>query len=631
MGEVPVPPSRIAAADAGAEPNTLPGAEYRSRPFFLDFLSLFVYNGNRIKKRTANDLKRFVSIVLSITILFLLLPGLLACNRDDPTEETTATVSDTAFTTAVITTAEPEPEIPVVYNGHDIIDGTYSVDGGTYDFRYSDGFFEVDPKAYQTHMATMSMSLSHAASKMAFHGDYSVCPDEIKSILSQIGFENVYVSSSYLVKPTVDSVACVFAEKTVESARGTTTVISVVLRSGGFLTEWASNFRLGLSGEAEGIAAAADKVCEEYLAEFLSDNPHLTAALAEGKVAFWVQGYSRGGAVANLTAKRLVDRYQAAGNDVYAYSINEQKSGVAEAEDPERDYTVIHSVIDPADPVPYLAPAEMGFKRYGLDHYLFSGKADSANPIPDENGNPVSDNKRLVTMPEKRLSLMRKQLVAMLGNEFSADPYMPYAIQHVGFNLVTRELVPLDRTTKTATFLQNFINGFSKIPDGDVLTDRAAYVESGVEDVLERLMLFLYSGVDLDAFGDTDLLSGIASDVAEECKDAIAESTYWNQYGKLTLNLHGRLAREATDAFVTRLREVDSFRDLLAGYPEGGFDRAIEDLSIFLYSILNSVTDLDDLVTAFYNGSLVTVNHEYLPNLALLRSYDSWFEPTAGE
>lgn len=569
-------------------------------------------------------MKRFVSIVSTIAILFLLFPGLLSCKRENPTSETTAIDS----TTAVITTAEPEPEIPVEYRGHDIVDGTYSLDGMTYGFKYSDGFFEIEPGTYQTHMATMSMSMSHAASKMSEHGDYSVCPDVIKSILSQIGFGNVYVSSSYLIKPTTDSVACVFAEKTIESERGNTTVVSVVLRSGGFLTEWASNFRLGTTGEAEGIASAADKVCEEYLADYLALNPNLTVALAEGKVAFWVQGYSRGGAIANLTAKRLVDVYQAAGNDVYAYCLNEQKSGVSMAENPERDYTVIHNVIDPADPVPYFAPAEMGFKRYGLDHYLFSGNADTANPIRDEYGTPVSDNKRLVTMPEKRLALMRKQLVAIFGDVYDVDLNMPHVINYVGFNLVTRELVPLERTTKTATFLQDFINGFSTIPDGEIITDRTAYVESGMEDALARLILFLYSEVDLAWFTDTDLLSEIASDVAEECKEAITQSTYWNKSGKMTLNCHGQLAREGTDALVRRLVNVQLFRDLLAEYPDGGFDRALEDLGIILYRLLNSVTDFDDLVTVVYNSMLLTTNHEYIPNLALLRSYDSWFEPS---
>ena len=569
-------------------------------------------------------MKKIGRLALSLLIVSFIFVGLVSCGKGGASDATTyaETVSET-----MPGTEEILYEIPVVYNGHDILEGTYRIDGTTFPFKYSDGFFEVDPKEYQTHMATASMSLSHSATKGPAGDDYSVCYGETLSMFRQIGFDNVYVSPSYNIDPTADSVACVIAEKAVESRRGTTNVVAIVLRSGSYCAEWASNFTLGTEGEAAGIAGAADQVVE-YLSVFLSQNPDLLSAVEEGKVAFWVQGYSRGGGIANLTAKRLVDLYQPGGNDVYGYPIDGQMGGVKSAEIPGRDYTVIHNVVNPNDLVPYLAPARMGFKRYGLDHYLFSGKADTNNPILDENGDPVSDNKRLVTITEKRIALAKKHLISMLGDVPEVERYTPYAITYKAINLFTKELADVERKTMTANFLYEFMNGLTKTADGDTVTDRESFVSSGMEAALRRLMVFFYSGVEFSDFSDVEPLKEIASLVIEECKNALTDGAYWGKYGKMTVNLHSDLARILTEALVPRLRTVEAFRSLLSEYPDGGADRAFDDLSILLYRFLYAISDIDDLVTFALNAVDLTGNHEFVSNLALLRSYDSWFEPT---
>ena len=576
------------------------------------------------ERERGKRMKKIGCLTLSLLILSVVFVGLVSCGKGGASDVTTYAE------TAAVTAAETEEilyEIPTVYNGHDILEGTYTIGGTTFSFKYSDGFFEVDPKEYQTHMATTSMSLSYSATKGPAGDDYTACYDQTLSMFRQIGFDNVYVSPSYNVEPTADSVACVIAEKAVECQRGTTNVVAIVLRSGSYCSEWASNFRLGSEGESAGIASAADQVIG-YFSDFLSENPDLTTALEDGKVAFWVQGYSRGGGVANLTAKRLVDLYQPSGNDVYGYPIDGQMGGVKSAEIPGRDYTVIHNVVNPNDLVPYLAPARMGFKRYGLDHYLFSGKADVNNPILDANGDPVSDNKRLVTMSVKRITLAKKHLVEMLGDVPAVDRYTPYAVSYKAINLFTRELADVERKTMTANFLYDFMNGLTETADGDPVTTRESFVSSGMEAALGRLMVFFYSGVDFSGFTDIDPLKEIAYAVLEECKDALTESAYWGNYGKMTVSLHGDIARILTEALVPRLREVETLRTLLAEYPEGGADRAFDDLAILVHRFLYAISDIDDLVTFALNAVSLTGNHEYLANLALLRSYDSWFEPT---
>ena len=572
-----------------------------------------------------NVMKKIVSLALSFVIVLSAFVGLLSCGKGDPSDA--ATYAATSPETAV-TTEEVLYEIPVVYKGHEILSGTYEVDGTVFPFKYSDGFFEVDPREYQTHMATTSTSLSHSATKEPRRGDYSVCYAETVSVLEQIGFGNIYVSDSYKVEPTVDSVACVIAEKTVECGRGTAKVIAIVLRSGSYFAEWASNFLLGTEGESAGIAAAADKVVENYLQDFLNDKAELRAAIEQGNAAFWVQGYSRGGGIANLAAKRLVDLYQRGGNDVYAYTVEGQMGGVREAQIPGSDYTVIHNVVNPADIVPYLAPASMGFKRYGLDHYLFSGNADTENPVRDETGEPVSDNKRLLTMGEKRIALVRKHLVWMLGDVPAVERYTPHAIAFRGINLFTKELTDLKTKSKTATFLERFVNAFTQTAEGEVVTDREAFVRSGLEAALGRMILFACSGSDLAGALDVELFGAIGSDVLEECKDALSQCAVWGGNGKMTVDLHGEIARTLTDSLIRRLLAAERLRTILSDYPEGGADRAFDDLSILVYRTLYAISDADYLVTFALNVVSLASNHEYISNLAILQSYDSWFEPT---
>ena len=575
-------------------------------------------------------MKRAVTLILAFLLSLTLGFGFAACGKSTAVE-TTSAPETLPQTTAATTAASFDP--PVSYRDHEIIDGIYTLGNTTYPFRYSDGLFEDDPRVYGTHLATMSASISHAATKGSDrNNDFSHAADQVSSVLTQIGFTSVYVSPSYVVVPTENSVGCVIAEKTlVDNRRGIKRVISVTFRSGGYEAEWTSNFHLGLSGEAQGVAECADRVLDEYLSEFLSHNDAITGEIERGEVAFWVAGYSRGGALANLFAKRLIDYFGAAGNDVYAYCIEPQRAGVPEAEKPGCDYSSIHNVVNPNDPIVYLSPASMGFIRYGVDHYLFSDPADSDNPIRDEEGRPVSDNFRYETISEKRLVLTKNHLLALLGDEDRAEKYMPRSVEYKGLNIFTEEIVDLVRKTKTASYVEGILNGLSETKDGETVTDRTTYVECGMEAAFGRMMSYLNTDFDMrDVSFDFDSLSRSISDAMRECRDVLSANVVWVR-GKATFNIHGPAAASLCDALMTRLREENSIRTLFADYPDGGAERAFEDLSILLYRFLYSTTDFDDLVTFAYNFVSITMNHEYLQVLAVLRTYDSWFDASGSD
>lgn len=569
-------------------------------------------------------MKRAGSLTVAFLLALSLVFGFTACKKTTAVD-TTASPEALPQTTAATSEAPFDP--PVSYREHEIVDGTYTLGNITYPFRYSDGLFEDDPRVYGSHIATMSASISHAATKGSdCNGDFTHAADEIVSVLTQIGFGSIWVSPSYTVVPTTDSVGCVIAEKAIENGKRTTRVISVTFRSAGYEAEWANNFLLGYEGEAQGVADCADRAIDEYLTAFLSDKPDLTAAIDRGEVAFWVAGYSRGGGVANLFAKRLIDRYQASGDEVFAYCIEAQRAAVREEENPARDYSSIHNVVNPNDPIVYLSPAPMGFVRYGVDHYLYSDPADSESPIRDEQGRAVSDNKRYEGITEKRLSLVRKHLFALLGDEEAAEKYMPKSVAYKGLNVFTKEITDERRQTKTASFIEGVLDGLCATKEGDVVTDRIAYVESGMERAFGRMMRFLNTGFDIRYVPlDLDSLKQAFSDAATECKDVLTANVVW-RYGKATVNLHTDAAQALSEALMTRLMENASFRELFDSYPDRGADTAFEDLSILLYRLLYATVNLDDLVSFAVNFEALSMNHEHIQNLALLRTYDSWYD-----
>ena len=261
-------------------------------------------------------------------------------------------------------------------------------------FYYSDAFFEADPKTYNDHLATASLS-------MAFSGMYlRALEDEdengnryynkhagIRQFLADIGCpdQNITINESMEKVPGTDTIGVTIASKRLAKSDGTTTgyiLIPVVVRGGGYEREWGSNATIGKAStsnrhkEAQGFSEAADQVVmevEKYITKY-----QLKDEIEEGKVKFWVTGYSRAGATANITSKRLVETYAcdpaAAGknNHVFCYTCEAPMGGTDEAEELEDKsrYYCIHNLINAVDIVPLVAPELMGFKRYGVDHYI---------------------------------------------------------------------------------------------------------------------------------------------------------------------------------------------------------------------------------------------------------------------
>ena len=179
-----------------------------------------------------------------------------------------------------------------------------------------------DAKKYNEHLATTSWTLAFAGTYLR---KFDV-PDSqgntyynkhagARQFLADIGCpdQSIYVNDSMVSKPGTDTVGCTIGSKELAKADGTKTgkiLIPVTVRGGGYESEWASNCTLGAgtpdegrNGEAKGFSTAADQVVDaidQYINKYeLEDEIH------DGKVVFWVSGFSRAGATANITSKKL--------------------------------------------------------------------------------------------------------------------------------------------------------------------------------------------------------------------------------------------------------------------------------------------------------------------------------------
>lgn len=483
------------------------------------------------------------------------------------------------------------------YNGFPII---HDFDDNDIEFRYSDGFFLTDPTEFDPHLATMSDIMANASSTYVENGDWSNGGKTIMDLLEKCKFEFVEVSDTYLVKPTTDSIACAIGSKDIETAGGLEKVVSITIRSANYDSEWSSNVTLGTEGEAKGFADSADRVMR-YLSSYLGEHPDIADRLEEGKANIWLQGFSRGGAVANLTAKRLIDKYQDKGNEVYAYCLEAPQGGIAEMERSDRDYSSIHNIIDPNDLVTYVAPSAMGFKRYGVDHYVDS--------IPKDK--------------------VMEQLTQIVGND-RAGSYAPAASKNKELSLsgiTDGDEIPSSVIIKNA--LDVFTSNIS----------REEYVNSGLQDALRNILHYMNDGGDLGVIfnninvGDI-LLNVFTSMIINYSPAGITVNTVEYIWDTIT----GK--DDKTDIIASpKDIMIESLIHYMQSTPQisGQLDPSlIKDISTALRIVLKNIdmsidnmtsgdSEIGRLMIFGLNLDNIFQNHQMIQTMGYLRANDSWY------
>ena len=200
------------------------------------------------------------------------------------------------------------------------------------------------------------------------------------------------------------------------------TLIVVAPRNYNYMTEWLSNFNVGTSGDHAGFSESAGYI-KERLDEYIYTNH-----LSDYKI--WMVGYSRGGAVVDLAAKKINENildYDMKADDFYVYTFGAPRASLTEP-----GYTNIHDVKDGNDLLlGYVFPELWGFYNTGIYEEIHPADleiatsviniADLANPATA--ANILSDNEGLT-----------EQVGTMNGRDF-----MDAWIRFVTDNGLTRE------------------------------------------------------------------------------------------------------------------------------------------------------------------------------------------------
>ncbi len=129
--------------------------------------------------------------------------------------------------------------------------------------------------------------------------------------------------------------------------------------------EWYSNFNIGEGQEHAGFSAAADFALENLM-KYIKDRN-----LTPESLSLQITGHSRGGAVANIMAKRLIDKGTLKEISAYTFaSPNTTTSAGAHSD----SYKSIYNIINPEDFICYIPLEIWGYSRYGADFELPRGE-----------------------------------------------------------------------------------------------------------------------------------------------------------------------------------------------------------------------------------------------------------------
>lgn len=332
-------------------------------------------------------------------------------------------------------------------------------------FYYSDGYFMGDT-SYNNHLATMSANLAMAAMYSNVGNDsepyeYRDKSNNFRQLMSDIGCKDkdIHINDFNVKRPTTSSIGVGIASKKI----GSDTLVIIGVRGAGYEAEWASNVSIDQSGEAGGFSYAAYQVYSEL-------NKYLKNKGIDGKTAkFWISGYSRAGATSNLVAKRIVDAYDKNGERTFAYPIEAPKGGLRSEEKTGYNYDCIHNVLNTNDIVPWVAPGEMKFVRYGVDHFVPGNNTSSGSYTPFSNyvdqkaDNTISDYEVGSSTYKSQKTKMLNQLKALNDDIVYDDYFHAASINYVTGAAFSRfDFQFIDETNDHSYTPENFIPDFFK-------------------------------------------------------------------------------------------------------------------------------------------------------------------------
>ena len=243
---------------------------------------------------------------------------------------------------------------------------------------YDDSIFEGESTTFNPSLASASIGVAMASFASMKTTDYKEKSVNIRELSNKMGFIDFTVNDGYLNKPGTDTIGLIGAHKRINDYE----VVLISVRGAAYFSEWASNFTIGKQddGYHDGFKKAADEYInftKEYFNKF-----NIT-----GDVKLWSSAYSRGGATLNI-ASGLIDDALNKNEKIFGENVNltrnhfysycfEPPKGSPNTKDENgniiikgEEYNNIFNLLNVNDPIPLVAPTELGFSRYGQDLYF---------------------------------------------------------------------------------------------------------------------------------------------------------------------------------------------------------------------------------------------------------------------
>ena len=197
--------------------------------------------------------------------------------------------------------------------------------------------------------------------------------------MKEIGCKDVQMFGDFNKKDDMYSINGVLGWKEIDGY----TTIFVNINGVCYNEQFGSNMVIGASGDHEGFSIGAQFVLK-------SVKEYVEAKSLSGKSKMLLTGFSRGAAVCNLASARIDDAIaentvaDLLGNitltkeDTYSFGFMTPMGAASDnpVSPTDERYSNIINFVDPNDLIPMMAPAKLGFERYGRTILL-----DTNNPL----------------------------------------------------------------------------------------------------------------------------------------------------------------------------------------------------------------------------------------------------------
>ena len=385
---------------------------------------------------------------------------------------------------------------------------------------YNDLWFTQDSYAYNHDLATMSLALDMAAFEV---DDPFYAKDgyvRIRALYEALGFDvthTLYVDR-YGTEDK-DSVALAMAAKQITGADGEpVTLVAVTLRGSGYGSGgWAGNLDVGTDPTYHaGFKKAADSAVESLKA-------YLNGTISNydtdpGSIRFWITGYSRSAATANLLSAMLRkdDVAFACAENIYTYTFATPNNEIIGNVDPECDN--IFNWVNPLDLVPQVPPVQWGFGKQGVTYLL-----PSATPSDQALAESFRYSFHALSGTEYRSvsgqRTMNNYILGMLTDGFSTRDVYARELQTALRNMMTGDNSEMDKIFCGVTTVdelsglferKNYLKAVARL-GGAISTRQTLYgsedplltVLCDLRDLLNRAATNLLSSGDAGVDGST--------------------------------------------------------------------------------------------------------------------------------